>query len=507
MHAELTLDGPIALASLEQLADCPIQAQLSDAARKRLHTGCTWVDGAVRSGKPCYGINTGFGHLKNARIAEADLERLQENLILSHAVGTGDAAAAQTVRWMILFKIQSLIAGHSGIRPATVDGLLALLNADCLPVVPSRGSLGASGDLAPLAHLVLPLIGRGEVTLAGQRMPADGALQKLGLEPIRLQAKEGLALINGTQYMAAIAAEVVVRARRLVRMADIIASMTLDAWRGSLAPYDRRLHALRPHPGAQAVARNMHTLLDDSQIMASHAHCDKVQDPYSLRCCAQVHGAARDALAHAAAVVEIEINSVTDNPLLFDGGDVISGGNFHGESLALVLDYMAIAVSELASISERRTYLLMSTPDELPIMLIPDAGLNTGLMIVQYTSAALVNENKVLSTPASVDTIPTSMGQEDHVSMGATSANKILAVLRNTETVLAAEALCAAQGLDFRAPLQAGAGPRAAHSALRKVIPHVDVDRLFGEDLETARQMVRTGALLEAVEDVIGRLE
>lgn len=500
-------DEGLTLAALAPLLGRPIRAQISPAAWKRVEASRVHVDGALASGRVLYGINTGFGNLKSVRIPPDRLELLQENLILSHAVGAGEPAPAAIVRFVLLLKLQSLLCGHSGVRRATVQLLADMLNADCLPVVPSRGSLGSSGDLAPLAHMVLPMIGRGRVHLAGQELSAAGAFERAGLKPIRLQAKEGLALINGTQYMGAVAAAAVVRARRLADTADIVAAMSLEACRGSAVPFDPRLHQARPHRGALITARRMRALLADSPIMASHAGCGKVQDPYSLRCIPQVHGASRDAIEHAAGVVEIEINSATDNPLIFEDGAVLSGGNFHGQPLALILDYLAMAVAELANISERRSYLLLDGADGLPPMLIDDPGVNSGLMILQYTAAALVNENKVLATPACVDSIPTSRGQEDHNSMGATSANKLLRILDNAETVLAIEALCAAQGLDYRQPLRAGRGAQAAYEAVRGRIAHASHDRAFADDLEIALQLIRGHDLPAAAAVALGGLE
>jgi histidine ammonia-lyase len=497
---EITLGAaPLAVSDLDAVLGRRLTVRMNKDALQRVQACCDLVSSSVDAGKVIYGINTGFGHLKSVTISKDRLGLLQENLILSHSVGTGPSASAQVVRFMLLFKLQALLRGHSGVKPETVALMAALLNSDCLPMVPSRGSLGASGDLAPLAHLALPLIGHGQCQVNGSLRAGSDALSDLQLSPICLGPKEGLALINGTQYMTAMGSVALIRASRLARLADVIATMSLEALRGSADPFDERMHAVRPHRGAVQVAANVRRLLDGSAILASHANCDKVQDPYSVRCIAPVHGATRSALAHAGTVVDTEINSVTDNPILFDNGDVISGGNFHGQPLALVMDYLAMAVSELASISERRCYLLLSGADQLPPMLIEDAGLNSGLMILQYTAAALVNENKVLSTPACVDSIPTSLGQEDHVSMGATSVNKLLQIVENAETVIAVEAVCAAQGLDFRAPLRAGIGPRHAHAALRTRVDHATVDRAFGEDMAAACEMVRDGSLLNAV--------
>lgn len=494
---ECTLGAaPLTLRDLDLWLDRPLRVSLDPGAVERVRAARRWVESLVASGAPVYGVNTGFGHLKNQRIPADQLERLQENLVLSHAVGVGPPAPAEVVRWMVLFKLHMLLAGHSGVREEVVRRLSDWLNADALPIVPTRGSLGASGDLAPLAHLALPLIGRGEMRGAdGAARPAADVLSQHGWGALRLAPKEGLALLNGTQFMSAYAANAAVRAGRLIDLADLIACMSLEGLRGSVRPMDERLHRLRPHPGAQATASNVRRHMRDSEILRSHEGCDKVQDPYSLRCVPQVHGAFRDALVHFRDVVEREINSVTDNPVLFPG-EALSGGAFHGAPLALALDYLAIGLTDLAGISERRVYLLLSGEDGLPKLLMRDTGLNSGFMLPQYTAAALVNECKVLSTPASIDSIPTSLGQEDHVSMGATAALKCHEVLDRVETVLAIEMMCAAQALDFRAPLRAGAGPRAAHAIVRQAISHAEADRELGADIRVALALLRSGAAL-----------
>lgn len=527
-------DAPLTLDQLDASLGAATSVRLSDAALRRVAAGREWVDQLVSRGDAVYGVNTGFGHLKNTRISDDQLDALQENLLLSHAVGVGPLAPREIVRWMLLFKTHMLLAGHSGVRPIVVERLAAFLNHDMLPVVPSRGSLGASGDLAPLAHLMLPLIGRGELAvppeqwrsggapgtpmLGAMRVDAALAQQSIGLTPIRLAAKEGLALINGTQFMSAYAANIAVRSRRLLNLVDLIYCMTLDGLRGSVRPADARLHQVRPHAGAQTVAANIRRLMQGSEILCSHENCDRVQDPYSLRCAPQVHGAVRDALRHFCETIEREINSVTDNPILFRGDfnavndsaatkdaaqtappEAISGGNFHGEPLALVLDYLAIALTDLGNIAERRIYLLLEGIDGLPKLLMRDTGLNSGFMLPQYTAAALVNECKVLASPASVDSIPSSLGQEDHVSMGATAAVKCYEILDRVETILAIEMLCAAQALDFRLPLRAGVGPRAAHESIRRTITHAERDRLFGDDMQAALRLLRESAELRRI--------
>lgn len=488
--------APLTWDLLDMSLGRPLRVSIAPAALERVARGRKWVDELVARGDAVYGINTGFGHLKNKRISNDELDKLQENLLLSHAVGVGAPAPAEIVRWMLLFKIHMLCAGHSGVRREVIETLAAWLNHDLLPVVPTRGSLGASGDLAPLAHLVLPLIGRGE--WMGRH--TSKMSEQSGIRPLRLAAKEGLALINGTQFMSSYAANIGVRAARLADLADLIYCMTLESLRGSIAPADERIQNVRPHPGAQQSAANIRRMMRDSEILASHANCDRVQDPYSLRCVPHVHGAFRDTLTHFRAVVEREINSVTDNPILFAGtgaqADAISGGNFHGAPLAAVLDFLAISLTDLANISERRTYLLLGGDEGVPKLLMKDTGVNSGFMILQYTAAALLNECKVLATPASIDSIPSSLGQEDHVSMGATSAVKCFEILDRVETVLAIEMLCAAQALHFRAPLKPGIGPRTALQHIRRRVSHADVDREFGKDIADALDLLRNNELL-----------
>ena len=468
------------------------------------------VDAALADGHAHYGLNTGFGALKSERIGPADTAQLQVNLLRSHACGVGEPTDRAVTRRMVALKAHALGLGYSGASPAVVRGLLDLLDADLTPVVPSQGSLGASGDLAPLSHLALVLIGEGSVW--GETGPVDAAraLAEAGVEPVALGAKDGLALINGTQFMLAHAVEVVQRAARLATTADVVAAMTLEARLGSARPFDARVAALRAHPGHALSAETIRRLLEGSEIGPSHAGCDRVQDPYSVRCVPQVHGASRDALAYAAATVERELNAVTDNPLVFDADglpDIVSAGNFHGQPLALALDTVSIAVAEWASISERRTYLLVDGGDGLPPFLVERSGLQSGFMIPQYQAAALVSENKTLAHPASVDSIPSSRGQEDHVSMGAWGARKALRIVENAERVLAVEALCAAQALDFRRPLRSGQGVEAAHRAIRSVVPFRTDDTVFEPDLAAAADLVRLGALVEAAEAEVGALQ
>jgi histidine ammonia-lyase len=483
---------------------------LTANARARIRASRRIVDRLHDDPAQHYGINTGFGILAHQRVPAKDIEKLQENLILSHAVGVGEEVPAEIVRLMLLLKVNGLAVGLSGVREQVVDYLIRFYNADALPVVYSKGSLGASGDLAPLAHLVLPLLGLGEMDFQGRRRGAAAVLKSLGLPPLQLQSKEGLGLNNGTQFMAAYAAHCLLRIENLARTADIAAAMTLEAARGSAAPYDARIHAARPHPGQIAVARNLRRLLRGSRILPSHAHCAKVQDPYSLRCVPQVHGAARLAIDHARTVLETEMNSATDNPLVFANGDVVSGGNFHGEPLAFILDYLAIATAEYASIAERRIYMLLHGDTigdlKVPRLLMKDTGLNSGFMIPQYTAAALVSENKIFAHPASVDSIPSSLGQEDHVSMGSISATKLLEVVKNTETVLAIEIMCAAQGLEFLRPLKSGPGVEAAFASVRRYIPFAQADRLFHHDVQTALALVRSEQIAAVTQRAVGPL-
>ncbi len=493
-----------------------LRADLGDPAG-RVARSRALVDAALADGRAHYGLNTGFGSLKSERIDAADVATLQVNLLRSHACGVGAPMPRGLTRRMLALKAHALGLGVSGVSPAVVAGLLALLDADVIPVVPEQGSLGASGDLAPLSHLALPLLGEGAVWGPSGPVPAANALAEAGLAPVALGAKDGLALINGTQFMLAVAAEVATRAARLATTADVVAAMTLEARLGSAAPFDARVAAVRPHPGHAATAEAVRRLLAGSEIGPSHAGCDRVQDPYSLRCVPQVHGASRDALAFASGVVERELNSVTDNPLVFDTDpgsesgagsrpDIVSAGNFHGQPLAIALDTAAIAVAEWASISERRTYLLVDGGDGLPPFLVERSGLQSGFMIPQYAAASLVSENKGLCHPASVDSIPSSRGQEDHVSMGAWGARKALRVVENAERVLAVEALCAAQALEFRRPLRSGPGVEAAHAAIRAAVPFRTDDTVFEPDLTAATDLVRLGTLAAAAEAEVGPL-
>lgn len=462
---------------------------LDVAARARVAAARQTVLNTLEKEEAVYGVNTGFGDLAKVRIAADKLALLQERLILSHCAGVGEPLDPVTVRGMLLLRANTLARGHSGVRPEIIDALLALLNANILPLVPSRGSVGASGDLAPLAHLALPLLGKGRVQVDGETLPATEGLVRAGLEPFTLEPKEGLALINGTQAMTALLANAVIAVRRLVRAADLIAAMSVDALRGTDAAFDPRLHALRPYPGQRASAGNLFTLLAGSEIRESHRFGDvRVQDPYSLRCAPQVHGAARDVLSDVEDKLAIEMNAVTDNPLIFpEDGAIISGGNFHGQPVAIAADILGMAVAELGTISERRIEKLTNTAfSGLPPFLVRDAGLNSGFMIAQVTAAALASESKSLAHPASVDSIPTSADKEDHVSMGMGAALKLGAIVSNTTTILAIELLCATQGIDLLRPMRTSAALEGLHAAVRKSIEVWTEDREMAQDISRA---------------------
>jgi histidine ammonia-lyase len=499
---------PLTLEHVVSVARHGAPVLLDDEALQRIRRAREYVDRLLAEERNAYGITTGFGKLAQVRVSPEDVRRLQRNLIVSHAVGVGEPLPTEVVRAMLLLRAQSLSFGHSGAREEVVVLLLRMLDAGVHPVIPGQGSVGASGDLAPLAHMALTLIGEGEAEYGGKTMPSREALAAAGLEPVELHAKEGLALINGTQAMCSLGALAVFDAERLAGVADVIGAMTLEAVEGTLAAFDERVVAVRTHPGAADCAFNVRRAGAGSEIHASHADCPKVQDAYSLRCMPQVHGASRDALRHAREVLEREMNSVTDNPLLFPDDDrVISGGNFHGQPIALVLDYAKLAIAELGNISERRVAHLMDPAlSGLPAFLVRRAGLDSGLMITQYTAASLANENKALAWPASSDSIPTSANQEDHVSMGMTSARHLRRTLENVQWIVAIELLCAAQGLDLRAPLAPAPGTGAALAALRKVVPPLNEDRLMQADMAAARELVVSGALRDAVEAVLGEL-
>lgn len=463
---------------------------ITEEAKTRLQSVREYLDNKSKKLKtPIYGVNTGFGSLCNTVVADEDLSKLQENLLLSHACGMGEEVPDSIVRLMLVLKIRGVLYGNSGVKPETVELMAQLYNHGIIPVVYNQGSLGASGDLAPLSHLCLPLLGHGEVNFRGKRISANEALQACGLSPISLSSKEGLALINGTQFMSAYATWCIVEGERLMERSLSIAALSLDAYDGRTEPFDERIHRSRPHIGQQFVAEKMRLLLQGSAIARQPK--THVQDPYSFRCIPQVLGASFDTLWYAQRVAEIELNSVTDNPLIFHEDDqVLSGGNFHGQPLALVLDFLAIALAEVGSISERRTYKLIGGQRGLPAYLAPDAGLNSGYMIPQYTAASIVSQNKQLCSPASIDTIDSSNGQEDHVSMGANAATKCLRVLDNLKKVLGIEWVTAAQALDLRRPLQSSDVVEELHRELRSVIPY------HSGDVYQSERLLKATALL-----------
>ena len=484
--------------------------ELTETSRERMRAARELVARAAHGEQEhTYGINTGFGRFVSQTIPEELTSELQVRLLRSHACGVGDPYPDEVVRAAMLLRANVLAKGYSGARIETVELLLACLNRGLLPRVPSRGSVGASGDLAPLAHLALPLIGEGEAYVEGELVAGVDALSRIGLEPIELRAKEGVSLINGTQFMAAMGALALLRARRLAATADIACSMSVEALQGSRTSFLPQIHELRPLRGQQASAANMLTLLEGSAIIESHRWCDKVQDAYSLRCAPQVHGAARDLLDYIDYTVSTELNAATDNPLVLVKEEMlVSNGNFHGQPLAFALDALSMAVTELASISERRIERLVnpSLSDGLPAFLTAEGGLNSGFMIPQYVAAALVSEGKVLSHPASVDSIPTSAGQEDHVSMGNAAGLEAWQAVANAERVLAIELLAGAQAVEFLAPLEPGAGAAAARAFVRTISPRVTDDRSLSSDIEAVATAVRDGSFVAAVEERAGRL-
>lgn len=524
----VALDG--SSLTLETLADIVYRLRpvaLAPKAVRAVTRSRALVDRWVRTGETVYGVTTGFGEFSTVRIAAKDIRKLQRNLILSHSAGTGDPLPPEIVRGMMALRINALAKGCSGIRLSTVRLLAEMLNRNIVPVVPSQGSVGSSGDLVPLSHLVLAMIGKGSVWVDppvtegdAHKLPrpvaARNALKRGGMRPAVLEAKEGLALINGTQMMTSFTSLAVHEAKLLCRASDVIAAMSVEALRGSDTPFDERIHALRPYPGQLAAARNLRTLMRGSGIRESHRYNDpRVQDAYSLRCVPQVHGATRDLVGYAANAMHIEINSANDNPLILARDGVhLEGGNFHGQPVALVADFLAIALSELANISERRTERLVNgSLSGLPKFLTARGGLHSGMMTAQYTAASIVSENKVLCHPGSVDSIPTSANQEDHNSMGSVSAQKLWRVLTNTRRVLGIELLCAAQALDFvramgsRVSLRPGRGVEAAHRIVRRSIPHLDQDRILQDDIHSAIGLLRDGRLLKGVEAVTGSLQ
>jgi histidine ammonia-lyase len=467
-----------------------IKGILSDAAIKKINTSHQYVEHIVENNKTVYGVNTGFGILANTKISKEDTATLQYKILQSHSVGVGDAIPIQIAKLMLITKLHALAQGYSGVRLETLQRILWYIENDIIPAVPEKGSVGASGDLAPLAHLFLPLIGLGEVFYKGTRNKAQEVLNKFSLKPIQLGPKEGLALINGTQFILSFAIKAVQRMHNCLEAADIIGAMSLEALTGTKAPFDERLHELRPFAGNKLVAQRLRLMLKDSAIMQSHVDCGRVQDPYSLRCMPQVHGASRNAWMHLKELTETELNAVTDNPIIFSADDTISGGNFHGQSLALPLDYACFAAAEIGNISDRRCYLLLEGKWGLPMLLMKNVGLNSGFMIPQYTTAALVTENKTLCFPASADSIPTSLGQEDHVSMGSISGRKLNKVLDNLEYILAIELLTACQAIEFRRPLKSSEILEFAHEYVRKFVSFAEEDRIFADDIEKIKNVI-----------------
>lgn len=500
--------SPLTIAQVLEVARGGVPVAISEAAARGIEEARRLVEGWVTQGRKVYGITTGFGALADVAIQSGQARALQRNVLLSHAAGVGEPLPEEIVRAAMLLRVRDATLGHSGLSLEVVRRIVDFLNLGVVPVVPSKGSVGASGDLAPLAHMFLPLMGEGEVTYRGRKFPGAQALKELGMDPLEPGPGEGLALINGTQVMTAIGALAVWDAHELARTADVACAMSLEVLLGTRTEFDPRIHKVRPHQGQALSAQNMLRITAGSEIISSHKDCSRIQDAYTLRCSPQVHGASRDAIAYAIKVVETEMNSSTNNPLIFpESREFLLGGNFHGQPIALAMDFLAIAASELASISERRIERLVNPQlSGLPAFLIQDGGLNSGFMIAQYTAAALVSENKVLSHPASVDSIPTSANKEDHVSMGTIAARKAAEVVQNSEQVLAIELLCAAQALDLFTDMRAGRGTQAAYRVIRGEVPHLAQDRLLSRDIQEAHRLLRSGEILRAVEGVVGPL-
>ena len=504
---KIGIDG-MTLIDLVNVARQGARVQPTPEAEQRISKTRKLIENWVEAEETIYGVTTGFGLLSDVAISKEDTQKLQENILMSHAAGVGDIMEPEAVRAMMLLRVKDLARGHSGIRIETFNSLINLLNSGIVPVVPEKGSVGASGDLCPLAHLSLVLIGKGEAIFDGKRMPGKDALSSCGLEPIVLEAGEGLALVNGTQAMTAIGGLSVFDALNLSKMIDVAACMSLEVLMGSRTEFDPRIQNVRPHPGQAAVADNMLCITGNSEIISSHKDCSRVQDAYTLRCSPQVHGASYDAIHYAAGVVETEMNSSTSNPLFFNEDNAyLPGGNFHGQPVALAMDFLGIAVSELANISERRIERLVNPMlSGLPAFLVKESGLNSGFMIAQYTAAALVSENKVLSHPASVDSIPTSANKEDHVSMGTIAARKAREIVRNAENVVAIELLCAAQALDVFTNMKPGEGTQAAYEVIRGKVSRLDEDRVLSTDIEAVKNLLKSGEILAAVEAKVGQL-
>ena len=492
---QMTVGKAIAVASGK------IKAVLGKEAVEKIKASQQQVHQIVESNKTVYGINTGFGILANTKISEEDTRLLQHKILQSHSVGVGDPIPVEVAKLMLITKVHALSQGYSGVQLQTIERILWHIENDIIPVVPEKGSVGASGDLAPLAHLFLPLIGLGEVYEKDTRCRMQDALKKFRLKPLELGPKEGLALINGTQFILSFAVKAVQRMHNCLEAADIIGAMSLEALTGTKAPFDERLHALRPFNGNKLVAQRLRLLLKDSDIMQSHVDCGRVQDPYSLRCMPQVHGASRNAWLHLKELTETELNSVTDNPIIFNADDTISGGNFHGQPLGLPLDYACFAAAEIGNISDRRCYLLLEGKWGLPMLLMKNVGLNSGFMIPQYTTAALVTENKTLCFPASADSIPTSLGQEDHVSMGSISGRKLNRVLDNLEYILAIELLTACQAIEFRRPLKSSGLLEFAHDYVRNFVSFAEEDRIFAQDINKIKNIISDFSFVNKVNE------
>ncbi|WP_020400891.1 histidine ammonia-lyase [Kordiimonas gwangyangensis] len=504
-HQMVRKAGEFSLQDLRHIYEKPTELALDRSDQGRIEEARKTVTDLISRGETAYGINTGFGLMANTRIKSADVERLQENLVLSHATGTGEPLKDGVVRLVLALKSTSLAQGHSGVRPKLIDALLALLAHEVYPVIPAKGSVGASGDLAPLAHMSAVLLGYGEVRHAGKVMPAKDGLKLAGLEPMALEAKEGLALLNGTQVSTALSLSGLFEIENVFASAMVAGAMSVDAMKGSDVPFDARIHAVRRQQGQIDTAATYRALLEGSEIRHSHDDCEKVQDPYSLRCQPQVMGAALGVMRQAAETLLTEANAVTDNPLIFpDEGDILSGGNFHAEPVAMAADMLAIAVSEIASISERRTSLLVDPKmSGLPAFLVKDGGLNSGFMIAQVTTAALVSENKTYAHPASVDSIPTSAGQEDHVSMATFAGRRLHDMAENAGAVIAIELLAAAQGVDFHRPLRSSETLESVHALIRELVDFYEEDRYFAPDIEAVRRLVAAGTLNRFVDTLL----
>ena len=478
-----------------------MQGVIDQQAISKINASHQYVNDIVAKKKTVYGINTGFGILANTPISEEDTATLQYKILQSHSVGVGDPVPHEIARLMLITKLHALSKGFSGVQLQTLERINWHIEQDVIPVVPEKGSVGASGDLAPLAHLFLPLIGLGEVYVKGEKCRTHDALSRYKMEAIPLGPKEGLALINGTQFMLAYAVKAVQRMHNCLEAADIIGAMSLEALTGTKAPFDKRLHQLRPFEGNLLVAQRLRTLLNQSDIMQSHIDCGRVQDPYSLRCMPQVHGASRNAWQHLRRITEIELNAVTDNPIILDADDTISGGNFHGQPIALPMDYACFAAAEIGNISDRRCYLLLEGKWGLPMLLMKNVGLNSGFMIPQYTTAALVTENKTLCFPASADSIPTSLGQEDHVSMGSISGRKLAKVLDNLEYILAIELMSACQAIEFRHPIKSSAILESAHEYVREFVGFAEEDRIFAEDVNKVAGIIKDFSFVRRINE------